>query len=741
MNAKDGTGGKPLPMEAWFLGAEKVASQLHTDASNGLEDDEALYRLERDGLNELPDEEQKSLWSIFRAQFDDLLIKILLSAACVSFLLALSEIPSGVGNDNKYDITNFVEPIVILLILIFNAIIGTWQEHSAENAIEALKKFEPEEAKVVRRTRRRRRSSKYSEQMSQSMNVWSELRTISGKELVVGDLVEVNTGDRVPADLRIVQIFSTTLWIDQSLLTGESTSVSKQVEPIQRTKSDTVVNQDKINVLFSGTTISRGRCRGIVIATGTNTEIGKIRLQIGRNDEESSSTPLTVKLDEFSEYLSKLIMVICIAVWVINIGNFRDPSKGQSWLRGAVYYFKIAVALAVAAIPEGLPAVITTCLALGTSRMARKNAIVRSLPSVETLGCTSVICSDKTGTLTTNQMSVAKFFVCSTDSTAQGVSVEEFQVSGTTYEPIGDVIGKNTDNFDKCLLCIQQLATICSCCNDASLSFNKSRQCYEKVGEATETALVVLVEKLNAFNLNMDIENQPHLKGIESYSNRAMKCNSHIRQNNTRKLCLEFTRERKSMGVYVRREEGGDNDILMVKGAPESVLSRCSHVLCATSKGDAIKIQMDHRMKMQMLDWYQERNNDLRCLALAYNDNPVAVNKLDIANTQRFSSYESNLVFVGIAGMLDPPRAEVKDAIDECKCAGIRVVMITGDNIRTAQHIARQVGILDESDTDELSFTGSDLDKMNQSEQLICCGKAKLFARVEPSHKSRIVRR
>ncbi|GLD75359.1 sarcoplasmic/endoplasmic reticulum calcium ATPase 3, partial [Lates japonicus] len=242
---------------------------------------------------------------------------------------------------------------------------------------------------------------------------------------------QTGVGDKVPADIRVTSIKSTTLRVDQSILTGESVSVIKHTDPVPDPRA---VNQDKKNMLFSGTNIAAGRAIGVVVATGVATEIGKIRNQMASTEQEK--TPLQQKLDEFGQQLSKVISLICVAVWVINIGHFGDPVHGGSWVRGAIYYFKIAVALAVAAIPEGLPAVITTCLALGTRRMAKKNAIVRSLPSVETLGCTSVICSDKTGTLTTNQMSVCRMFI--TDKVEDSnCTLHEFSITGSTYAPEG----------------------------------------------------------------------------------------------------------------------------------------------------------------------------------------------------------------------------------------------------------------------------------------------------------------
>ncbi|CAM4871198.1 unnamed protein product [Rotaria socialis] len=396
----------------WTKTKEDVAAFYNVEETKGLSEERVKRDLERYGPNELPAEETKPLWKLILEQFDELLVKILLAAACISFVLALFE-------EHKEEdslVAAFVEPLVILLILIANATVGVWQERNAESAIEALKEYEPEIAKVVRQNRP------------------GQIQRIKARELVPGDIVEVAVGDKVPADIRITTIHSTTLRVDQSLLTGESVSVIKHTDPVPDPRA---VNQDKKNILFSGTNIATGKCRGIVVGTGLNTEIGKIRSEMAASEEEK--TPLQQKLDEFGEQLSKVISIICVAVWAINIGHFNDPVHGGSWLRGAIYYFKIAVALAVAAIPEGLPAVITTCLALGTRRMAKKNAIVRSLPSVETLGCTSVICSDKTGTLTTNQMSVCRMFVF-TKADGNDIQIDQFEITGSTYEPKGDIL-------------------------------------------------------------------------------------------------------------------------------------------------------------------------------------------------------------------------------------------------------------------------------------------------------------
>uniref|UniRef100_A0A7N4PX60 Calcium-transporting ATPase n=1 Tax=Sarcophilus harrisii TaxID=9305 RepID=A0A7N4PX60_SARHA len=648
---------------------------------------------------ELPAEEGKSLWELVLEQFDDLLVRILLLAAFVSFVLAWFE-------EGEETVTAFVEPMVIVLILIANAVVGVWQERNAESAIEALKEYEPEMGKVIRMDRK-------------------GVQRIRARDIVPGDIVEVAVGDKVPADIRLIEIKSTTLRVDQSILTGESMSVLKHTDPVPDPRA---VNQDKKNMLFSGTNIASGKAVGVVVATGVYTEIGKIRNQMVATEPEK--TPLQQKLDEFSQQLSKVISMICVAVWAINIGHFGDPGHGGSWLRGAVYYFKIAVALAVAAIPEGLPAVITTCLALGTRRMAKKNAIVRSLPSVETLGCTSVICSDKTGTLTTNQMSVSRMFII---DRAEGddCRLHEFSITGSTYAPEGQVWGREpvrSSQYDG----LVELATICALCNDSALDYSEAKKVYEKVGEATETALTCLVEKMNVFDTDVS-----RLSKVE----RAGACNAVIKQLMRKECTLEFSRDRKSMSVYCTPTgpaQPTSGSKLFVKGAPESVIERCSHMRVGTRTvplGPAAR----ERILARIRDWGTGIDT-LRCLALATRDAPRKMEDMRLDDASSFVEYETELTFVGCVGMLDPPRREVASAVEMCRRAGIRVIMITGDNKGTAVAICRRVGIFSEAeDVAGRAYTGREFDDMAPEQQRAACLNARCFARVEPAHKSKIV--
>jgi len=683
---------------------EDAVEYFRVDPERGLAMEQVKSYQEKYGPNELPVEEGKSLLTLILEQFDDLLVKILLLAAIISFVLALFE----EHEDELDQLTAFVEPFVILLILIANAVVGVWQERNAESAIEALKEYEPEMGKVIRADK-------------------AGVQKVRAREIVPGDIVEISVGDKIPADIRIIKVLSTTIRIDQSILTGESVSVIKHTEPVPDPRS---VNQDKKNILFSGTNVAAGKARGIVIGTGLNTAIGKIRTEMSETEE--IKTPLQQKLDEFGEQLSKVISVICVAVWAINIGHFNDPAHGGSWIKGAIYYFKIAVALAVAAIPEGLPAVITTCLALGTRRMAKKNAIVRSLPSVETLGCTSVICSDKTGTLTTNQMSVSRMFVLDKLAEDGNPLLHEFEISGSTYEPVGEVTmdGKKVRPGDYETL--HEITTICMMCNDSSIDFNEHKQAFEKVGEATETALIVLGEKLNPFNVGK--------VGLDR-RNAAIVVRQDMDTKWKKEFTLEFSRDRKSMSSYcvpLKSTRLGNGPKMFIKGAPEGVLDRCSHVRIGTQK--VPMTPAIYNKIMEVTRQYGTGRDTLRCLALATVDSPPKIADMDVSDSTKFVNYETSMTFIGVVGMLDPPRKEVFDSIVRCRKAGIRVIVITGDNKATAEAICRRIGVFtEEESTEGLSFSGREFDDLSTEEQRKACGRARLFSRVEPAHKSKIV--
>merc|ERR1711962_701301 len=371
-------------------------------------------------------------------------------------------------------------------------------------------------------------------------------------------------------------------------------------------------------------------------------------------------------------------------------------------------------------------AVITTCLALGTRRMAAKNAIVRSLPSVETLGCTSVICSDKTGTLTTNMMSICKMFTFKDES-----NFEEFEISGSTYEPIGDLFqgGKKIKGGD--YVALEEISTIAIMCNDSAIDYNEFKNMFEKVGEATETALITLAEKINPYGVSKTGGRLESAKAVRKDMESKWK----------KDFTLEFSRDRKSMSSYCSPKKPtrlGSGPKMFVKGAPEGVLDRCTHIRVGTEKKP-----MTDKLRQKIMDRaveYGTGRDTLRCLALATCDNPLSPSEMDLDNSSKFANYEINLTFVGVVGMLDPPRVEVKPAIVTCRKAGIRVIMITGDNKNTAEAICRRIGIFAEDErTDGMAYSGREFDDLSPSEQKTAVANSRMFARVEPFHKSKIV--
>lgn len=501
--------------------------------------------------------------------------------------------------------------------------------------------------------------------------------------------------------MRVLQIKSACLRIDQSILTGESASVDKDTQTyiVDHSNDDSNSNSSKASnkerleqsrqtrknenntastadgavaiheqhcMLFAGTTVTMGRARACVVHTSINTAIGRIqRYIVSSSASESERTPLQRRLDEFGDRLAVLIWAICAFVWLINVPNFRAQHNG-SFIAGAVHYFKTAVALAVAAIPEGLAVVITTCLALGTRRMARKKAIVRTLPSVETLGCTTIICADKTGTLTQNAMTVRQIILVDEDDGAR-----EYAVTGEGYDFDSGHVADANDNVvtaaDDMLL--RHVAQCCALCNDASIKIthvsrekvSDSHQKHSKqhdhhkkrliVGEPTEAALLVLAHKLVP------------LVAIDGWSDCFPRLHT-----------LDFDRDRKSMSVLCRMDHGMR---LYVKGAPESILARCT---------------VDGQRRERLLD-LTARTAD-RVLALAYRDlSAEQCCLLPFKDPSHFATIESNLTFIALVTMQDPPRPSVPEAIRRCRLAGIRIVVITGDARGTAEAVCRSIGL------------------------------------------------
>jgi len=706
---------------AWASSPASTLSSFGvSSAAHGLTDAQVVAAREKYGPNELDKEEGTPLWKLVLQQFDDLLVKILLGAAVLSFVLAFFE---DHGEEGGWQA--FVEPFVILLILVINAVVGVWQEHNAENALDALKQLQSCNAKCIRNG--------------------ELLPNVPASELVPGDVVEIRVGDKVPADVRLLQLKTTTVRTDEGALTGESETVMKHTDVVPAESRI----QDKKNMMFSGTTVSNGAAVGIVVATGMSTEIGKIQANVQEAAEDEEKTPLGQKIDAFGEQLARVIAVICLLVWVMNYKQFSDPVHG-GFFHGLIYYLKIAVALGVAAIPEGLPAVITLCLALGTRKMVKRNAIIRKLPSVETLGCTTVICSDKTGTLTTNQMTVVAMAYPGTSAS----QLVEHDVAGNSYDPAGEVAGLQLSSG------VLDLAKVCSLCNQAVIHYTDGR--YERVGEPTEAALRVLAEKIG-------------LRDTPRSSDPVLACtqaNAYWASAYPTHALLEFDRDRKSMSTlcgYIpdsgkgavaasparntrskRTASVAGMNQLYCKGAPESVIERCAFARLA----DGSTVPFGAAERAAVLEVVSEMAaRPLRVLAcairedvdgLATYDGPDHPSHSELLKTHLFKDLESDMVFVGLCGIKDPARAEVKPAIQSCATAGIRVIMITGDTKPTAEAIAREIGIFGaDDDVSQRSFTGADFFSMAENERsrlLTEHSLSMVFSRTEPRDKQALIK-
>ena len=604
-------------MDYYNYSVNKTLDEFKT-SEKGLSQQDAEQRLEKYGLNEIKEEKKISVFQMFFSQFKSSLIIILLAAIILTLIIG-----------------EYADSALITIIVIVNALLGFAQEYKAEKSIEALKKLASLKATVIRDGKKER---------------------ILAKDLVLGDIIRLEEGEKIPADARLIEVIS--LETHESALTGESTSVAKEISEIKGKKS--IAEQS--NMVFSGTVITRGRGKAIVIRTGMRTEIGRIAEMM--QSEEKEQTPLQLTLAKLGKLLGIAVIIVCIIVFLTGL------------LRGnnAVEMFKSAIALAVAAIPEGLPAVVTITLALGVTRLVRKNALIRKLHSVETLGCTNVICTDKTGTLTKDEMTVKEIFV----------NNKLIKVTGQGYSTEGLFLDSKPGDYEL-------LLRISSLCNNASISNEKI------LGDPTETALLVCASKASLSREELEQE-FPRIHEIPFDSERKMMTTIHQNKN---------------------------KEIAFVKGGPKQVIDNCSFYY---ENGKIIKLTK--RKKDEFLEKNREMaSKALRVLAMAFRELPEKV---------KYSSetLEKNLVFVGLTGMIDPPRAEIKDAIKLCRKAGIRVIMLTGDQRTTAKAIGIQIGLINK---DEKIITGMDITEFSDTEFDNIVKDVNIFARISPKDKIRIV--
>lgn len=597
-------------MKFYCENAETVISELSSDA-NGLPEKEAERRLAEHGKNKLAEGKKDSIIKQLLKQLADPMIIILLVAAAISGVLAVTQGES------------FADVIIILAVVVVNAVLGVYQENKAEKAIEALQEMSAATSKVLRD---------------------GKIVSVRSEDLTIGDVVLLEAGDAVPADGRIIE--NASLKIEEAALTGESVPVSKFIDTINLTDSADVPLGDRKNMAYMGSTVVYGRGAMIVTAVGMQTEMGKIADALANAQE--GQTPLQIKLTQLSKVLTWLVLGICAAVFAVQLlraGGFDFETVLNS--------FMIAVSLAVAAIPEGLAAVVTVVLSIGVTNMSKRNAIIRRLTAVETLGCAQIICSDKTGTLTQNKMTVVDFF------------------------------GEDKDLISKAM----------ALCSDAEIDPDGA-----VTGEPTEAALVVWANKLG-HNKTALKEDFPRCGEAPFDSGRKMMSTVHLAHNGV----VQYT-----------------------KGAPDVIIDRCTHYM---KNGEAVPMTDEYRKAIAEANKAMA-DKALRVLACAMR---VWEREPDSFEPEEL---EHDLCFVGLTGMIDPVRPEVKAAIDECVGAGVRAVMITGDHIDTAVAIAKELGILRPGDR---AITGSELSQMSDTEFEACFKDISVYARVQPEHKTRIV--
>ena len=606
----------------------EAVKELKTDISQGLSEQEASKRLEENGHNRLQGAAEKTMLQLFAEQFKDFLVIILIIAAIISMVV-------GIMQDE-----GIFDSIVIIAIVIINAIIGVNQETKASNALKALKEMSSPQAKVIR---------------------GGNIVRMPSDELVVGDVVILDAGDYIPADVRLVESFN--LKIDEAALTGESVPVEKNCESIL--PEDAPLG-DRVNSAFMGTVVTYGRGKGIVAATGMETQMGNIAAML--NESEDETTPLQKKLDSLGRVLGLVCIAVCVMIFILGL------IQGDKLME----IFMVSVSLAVAAIPEGLTVVVTVILAMGMQRMVKSHAIIKKLSAVETLGSTTVICSDKTGTLTQNKMTVVKVFD----------HERAYDVTGTGYSREGSIAvedgGRLTSN-------ITELIKGAVLCNDASYDIEKS----QIIGDPTEGAMLVLGEKIG---LSKDRLNKEYPRVQE----------------------IPFDSDRKLMSTF--HEKDGKVTIY-TKGAPDEILKRCTHIY---KDGKVLDITEEDRKRIL------EANSGFAKNALRV----LGVAQKAVGDLEYFDQQENSLTYLGLMCMIDPPREEVKPAVNECRKAGIRVKMITGDHKITASAIATDLGIMSPG---EEALEGAEIQLLSDEQLREKVKTVNVFARVSPEHKVRLV--
>ena len=598
----------------WFAKSlEETLQEFKVNPITGLSSDEVTARLGQYGKNQLKGKPKKSMISLFLAQLQDMLIYVLLGAAAITLFIG-----------------EYADSVIILLVVVLNAVIGVFQEYKAEKAIEALQKMTTPRA-LVRRD--------------------GEVKEINSEEIVPGDIIIIDAGRYIPADLRLIE--SANLQIEESALTGESVPSDKSAKALFENPKTAI--GDKANMAFMSTLATYGRGEGVVVATAMDTEIGKIAKILDESNEEM--TPLQKRLDELGRILGFLAIGICVLIFIIALIQKRDMFE----------MFLTAISLAVAAIPEGLAAIVAIVLALGVTRMSKINAIVKKLPAVETLGSVNIICSDKTGTLTQNKMTVVKYY-----------TLEKLLDVPTT----GDNLAAAGDESEL----IRSLVL----CSDATYENGQG------TGDPTEIALVVLGGKYNL------------LKSV-------------LNTKNPRLSEKPFDSDRKLMSTL---NAEGTGYRVHTKGAIDNLLTIADSALI-----DGKTVPLTEELKANYLKVAEEMSNDaLRVLGVAFKDTTAVIEPDDM---------EKELTIIGLVGMIDPPRLEVKDSIREAKIAGITPVMITGDHKNTAVAIAMQLGI---ADSITQSLTGAEIDELSEEEFAARINDYRVFARVSPEHKVKIVK-